>query len=337
MPRRPKPWFKKSHNAWYVKIGGKQIRLATDEAGAWKAFHRLMADESPAPLAPPSRRRVIDLFEAWLGSRTGVAEKTLTLNRHFAQSFVASMPQSARAAEVRPAHVAAWLDANPDWSKTTRSIAVRVVKAAYRWAVFEEWMPRDPLARLKAPKAEVRPPAAPALVEQVLGEVSPAARELFRFMYMTGARPGEAISAEASGVDVERRTVRVVGKMGERLVVFPAAYGEFLRGLVAARPSGPLFVNSRGGRWTNQAMRAQIGRAKRRLGLTGKFVPYHLRGIFASERIAAGADSSVVGKMLGHSSPLMLHKHYHNPDLDTMRDAADLPPRDKKTRPKPGD
>lgn len=338
MPRRPKPWFKKSHNAWYVKLDGKQVRLSDDENEAWKAFHCLMAERTPLALPPPAQRRVVDLFEAWLGSRVDVAEKTIALNRHFAQSFVSFLPKGGRAAEVRPTHVAAWLDANPGWSATTRSIAVRVVKSAYRWAAYEGWTPRDHLERVKAPKAAVRAPAEAALVEQVLGEVSVEARELFRFMYLTGARPGEAVGVTAADVDHGRRTVRVVGKMGERLVVYPAGYADRLRELAAARAGGPLFRNSRGGPWTAQAMRAQIGRAKRRLGLTGKFVPYHLRGIFASERIAAGADSSVVGKMLGHSTPLMLHKHYHNPDLATLQEAADLPnPKArKKTRRKPG-
>ena len=37
--RRPKPYFKKSHHAWYVNLNGKPNRLAT-EAGRRKSSLR---------------------------------------------------------------------------------------------------------------------------------------------------------------------------------------------------------------------------------------------------------------------------------------------------------
>jgi len=50
MPRPSKPWFRKSRNAYYVEIGGKQRKLADgpenkeNDARAIVVFHRLMAE-----------------------------------------------------------------------------------------------------------------------------------------------------------------------------------------------------------------------------------------------------------------------------------------------------
>lgn len=325
MPRRPQPWYKTSHKAWYVKIDGKQIRLAEDEDEAWKAFHQLMASGKPeaSPATPPARGKLVAMFDAWLGSKAGLRPKTIELNRQYAQSFLNSMPASARAADVRITHVNAWLAKHPAWSRSTRQIAVRAVKAAFRWGELEGWVAKDPLARLKTPPADVRPPVDLNVVEMVLSEVSDLAKEILLFMYFTGARPGEAISVEASGIDAERGTVRVVGKMGERRVVAPSEYLAGLLELAKGRPTGPLFRNGKGDPWTIDAIESQLRRARQRLGITARFVPYHLRGVFASGRIAAGVGDSLVGKMLGHSNPYTLHRHYHNPDLATLREAID--------------
>ena len=44
--RQPKPWFRTSKNAWFVELGGKQVRLAKgrdSEKQAFEAFYRLMS------------------------------------------------------------------------------------------------------------------------------------------------------------------------------------------------------------------------------------------------------------------------------------------------------
>lgn len=342
MPRRPSPWFKASHNAWYVKVAGKTIRLAEDEATAWKEFHRLMASrEADRPPVRPGTGRVKleALFDAWLYARRGeIKESTFRISERFAQSLVDFAPKGVKASDVDARLVRAWLDANPQWKRSTPSIAVRNVKAALQWGVDEDWIPKNPLNRMKSPQAETRKEADPEVVKLVLDEVSENARHVLLFMYWTGARPGEAMSVEASGVDLKHGTARVVGKRGERTVVIASSFMPTIRRLVKARPTGPLFVNEAGTRWKLNALNMQILRAKERLGIAGDFVPYHLRGIFASERIAAGADLSTVGKLLGHSGIATLHKHYHKPALTTLREAVDIasPERAKKPRRKPG-
>jgi integrase len=329
MPRRPKPWYKKSHDAWYVKIKGKLVRLGATEADAWKEFHRLMADGDAGAVrkaVPGGRVLLGDVLDAWIeAKRVEVKPKTLDMMRMFAQSLLVFAPRM-KAADVRPTTLADWVASHPGWGQTTRSIAIRRIKSAFRWAEDEELIARNPIAKVKAPPDRVRPPADPTVVELVMGDISEQAREVLTFMYLTGARPGEAISVEASGVDFAKGTARVTGKMGARVLVVPSDYLPELRRLAATRPTGPLFRSRAGNPWTPSAIQKQIARAKERLGLTGSFAAYHLRGIFATERIAAGVGDSLVGKMLGHSKPFILHKHYHNPDLSTLREAVDRKP-----------
>ena len=49
--RRPKPYLKKSHHAWYVNLNGRPQRLATETEGeteAYKQYDLLMAGRQPA-------------------------------------------------------------------------------------------------------------------------------------------------------------------------------------------------------------------------------------------------------------------------------------------------
>jgi hypothetical protein len=42
MSRFRKPFFKKSHDCWYVQIEGRQIRLSKDRDEAFLLYHKMM-------------------------------------------------------------------------------------------------------------------------------------------------------------------------------------------------------------------------------------------------------------------------------------------------------
>src|SRR5438270_11586177 len=69
MARPNKPWYRGQKDAWYARIGGKQVSLGVrGEANrdeAYKAWHRFMADgpkPRPEPTAVPTVAQVIAGF-----------------------------------------------------------------------------------------------------------------------------------------------------------------------------------------------------------------------------------------------------------------------------------
>ena len=67
--------------------------------------------------------------------------------------------------------------------------------------------------------------------------------------------------------------------------------------------------------------------AKRRAGITRQLRPYDLRHGFATQLIARGADVGTVAQLMGHTSPVMVLKHYQHVLNQQKRDAIEsLPP-----------
>ena len=67
--------------------------------------------------------------------------------------------------------------------------------------------------------------------------------------------------------------------------------------------------------------------ALRRAGITRHIRPYDLRHGFATQIIAGGADVGTVAALMGHTSPVMVLKHYQHVLNEQKRDAiAALPP-----------
>lgn len=62
MPRPNSPWFRKQTGWWYVKIAGKQYKLAKGKGNkkqAVKRFHQLMASFADVPES--SNVRAVDV------------------------------------------------------------------------------------------------------------------------------------------------------------------------------------------------------------------------------------------------------------------------------------
>lgn len=148
-------------------------------------------------------------------------------------------------------------------------------------------------------------------------------RAIIEFLYASGVRLSELCTAQLENLDLENRTLRVVGKGSkERLVVFgrPArealeAYLENERsqtapnGTVKGEPSvpngtedrGPIFVTWNGHGMSSQRVWKLVKEAQHLSGLAKAVYPHLLRHTFASHLLAHGADLRVIQELLGHS------------------------------------
>ncbi|WP_345710681.1 tyrosine-type recombinase/integrase, partial [Kineococcus glutinatus] len=201
-----------------------------------------------------------------------------------------------------------------------RAAAARTFTA---WARRTDRVADDAAQRLRAPRASrhlprvLRADQVSALLEAAAaraGDGDPLRVQdvaVLELLYATGCRVAEVVGADVDDLDLERRTLRVLGKGSrERVVPFgrPALVA-LDRHLSAARPrlavetSPPaLFLGRRGARLGQRQVRAVLTGLL--AGLEGIPVvgPHGLRHSAATHMLDGGADLRSVQELLGHAT-----------------------------------
>lgn len=222
--------------------------------------------------------------------------------------------------------------------KARRSTVARrlaAIRSFFRYLRREGEVKKNPAKLVATPKLERRIPPhleldeTLALLEAAGGRFEPRDRAILEMLYATGMRVGELVALDLESIDFNERTVRVKGKGGkERVVPFgrPAAaalesYLKLRREILAsnrAPDNGALFLNCRGGRLTDRAVRAIVARCGRaaRARLVGRAPstrvhPHALRHSFATHLLDAGADLRAIQELLGHESLSTTQKYTH--------------------------
>ena len=135
-------------------------------------------------------------------------------------------------------------------------------------------------------------------------------KALVELLYGAGLRVSEAVGLDRTGVDLDSRLVRTIGKGGkERIVPVGRAAVEALRRYMArgrpfldTRHRPELFLNARGGALTRAGAFLILRRLAAQAGLEpGRVHPHLLRHSFATHLLEGGADLRSVQEMLGHA------------------------------------
>ncbi|HEY3961043.1 MAG TPA: tyrosine recombinase XerC [Gaiellaceae bacterium] len=169
-------------------------------------------------------------------------------------------------------------------------------------------LPRRPR---KLPRT-LSPGEAERLIEAAVGTQPRALRDqaLVELLYGAGLRVSEAVGLDKNGVDLENRTVRVLGKGGkERVVPIGRPAADALRRYIARgrpyldkRRRPDLFLNARGGALTRAGAFLILRKLAEKAGLEPERVhPHLLRHSFATHLLEGGADLRSVQEMLGHA------------------------------------
>jgi integrase len=158
---------------------------------------------------------------------------------------------------------------------------------------------------------------------KVIAAISyPALRDLVALLAETGARPGELVTATATGLSADGRTLRVVGKSGPRDLTLNAAAAELVGRLAKKRPTGPLLLNSRGKPWDRHSIKCAFQRLRKRTGVAGA-TAYAFRHLYASLGIERGIDPLTLSELMGHKDLSMLKAHYVRFRTEALRRAAE--------------
>jgi integrase/recombinase XerC len=264
-------------------------------------------------------------FLRYLGAERGLSANTL---RSYSND-ITGLIEFARergctdTAEVTLDLLRDWL-----WRDTQRGLAKSTLarhSAAAR--AFSSWVARqhgtaDAAVRLKSPKPDrslprvLTRPQIDAMLSslQLRADTGDAAaiRDLavVELLYSSALRVSELVGLDLADVDLERLTLRVLGKGSkERVVPFgvPAmdavtAYLREARPVLAIDDSPALFLGARGGRLGSRSVYQLVSDLLADIPGGGPSGPHALRHTAATHLLDGGADLRAVQELLGHSS-----------------------------------
>lgn len=269
MARRPKPWFWKARQGWYVTIDGTRHFLADEEEAAFKRFYQLMAEPQRRVVRSDSLAVIVDLFLEWCHKHR--APDTYEWYRYRLERFVQRYP-SLRTHELRPFHVQQWLDSMMELSRGSRRNHCRAIKRAMRWAKRQGYIDRNSIEDLEQPVAGKRETViSQCEFERILSLVPcEEFRDLLIVTWETGCRPQESLRVEVRHVELENsRWVfpdsEGKGKIG-RVVYLTDAAAQITGRWMGRFPGGALFRNSQGKRWTTTAVNCAFIRLQQKMG-----------------------------------------------------------------------
>jgi len=349
MARPNKVWYREQTGWWMVKINGKQEKLLQaphDEQHRQLAEEKFIEIRKLRRLTPQSAdARTADIVEAFLAwSRQHLSEDTHRVHRYYCQLF-AEHCGTVPARELRPFHITAWISAmmSPErvekekarrkrereqglveprkqgrepkeWGASSAHNARATAFRVLSWAKKEGLLPENPLVGMERPKP---PPRQRAMSDDEFGKLHGQAGGPFKDFLLalreTGARPKEVRELLWTQVHDDRwilakhKTSRKVQKA--RVIYLSETMRKMMERLTGNGHTH-VFLNTEGEPWTMNAVRLQVSRLKKNLGLAKDLCAYLCRHGFGTRAIMNGVNPAVVAELMGHTSLEMISKVY---------------------------
>ena len=321
MPRPAKVWYRADVGWWMITIGGKKTRLIK---GPDDAEHRLLAEEkyheerARRRLAPEaSRSLVADVVDAFLRhSRIHFAPDTHRIYKWFLQQFVNSLA-AVPARDIRPFHIQRWLDEKIEakqWGETTVYNARKSVLRVFSWAAQQKILVENPLAGIRNQKPRPRQRAiTPDEFAKLYEVASGPLQDVLLALYRTGARPKEVRDLMWGMVQADRWILpdhKTAKRTGRPRVVYLDATMRAMMDRLRGNGHAHVFLNTRNEPWSRSALRQQVWRLRKRLGLAEDVCAYLFRHGFGTRAIKSGESGPVAAELMGHASQEMVTKVY---------------------------
>ncbi|MCO1654374.1 tyrosine recombinase XerC [Pseudonocardia humida] len=276
--------------------------------------------DAPAGLAPAVAEQ-LDRFLRHLELERGRSRHTVRAYRGDLTTLLTGL---ADLTELDLRALRGWLTAQHTAGAGRSTLARRAAAARTftAWARRDGLIETDPGARLASPRPHRTLPAVPdaeqtaevlTAAESGSAQGDPVAlrdRLVLELLYATGVRVGELCGLDLADVDLDRRTLRVVGKGDrERTVVFGVPAAAALRRWLddgrpaLVRPTSPraLLLGARGGRLDPRVARTVVHRALAAVPGAPDVGPHGLRHAAATHMLEGGADLRYVQELLGHA------------------------------------
>ena len=230
------------------------------------------------------------------------------------------------------------------YATTTINRRLSAIRGLYNWMSLHGGVSSDAASSVASPKvARVLPKTmTDAEASRLLGDCDascPAGlrdRAFLELLYASGARISEVSRLDVGSIDFAGGTVKLFGKGAKERVVplYDLALDWVERYVREARPALlaraklsrkkddlALFVSTRGGRMSADALRTVFERHAVHAGLDPALTPHAMRHTFATELLSGGADLRSVQELLGHES-LSTTQIYTHLSVERLKDAA---------------
>lgn len=133
---------------------------------------------------------------------------------------------------------------------------------------------------------------------------------ILEMLYATGMRVGELVSIKVNDINMNTKTIKILGKGNkERIVYFNKItekrlklYLKEARGNLNTKKSDYLFLNKLGGRLTPRGVEYVLDEIMKHTAITKHLTPHMLRHSFATHLLNEGCDLLSVQELLGHES-----------------------------------
>lgn len=315
-----KPFFKKSHQCWYVKDkNGREIRLDPAEERAFKLWERMRSSELKITDPDVRMPKVVSVF-------LNEYEHTVTparykLVEHYATEFSARF-QGTKLHAIKAADVSKWVREKKGWGGWAKHDAIASAKMVMKWAHDSGYIDKNPLAKLKnsTPAPRVRVISNAEHSKLVL-----AAREsnggghfaAYLIASRCGARPAEIRSVCASDVNGDvwiLQDHKTRNKTNAPLVIYlPPCLQTLTKILLHRNDGGRLFRQSDGTPWTKDSVCRKMKTIRDKAGVS-KVVCYHYRHTLATNSLLGGASLAETAQLLGHRDTRMVSQVYGHLD-----------------------
>ena len=288
-------------------------------AAAWveRYLAHLRAERRLSPHTESNYRRDLAALSAWCDT-AGLADWPRLDSQHV-RSFAASQHRGG----LSPKSIQRQLSA---------------LRGFFAFLIREGVLGANPAAEIRAPKAAKRLPGT-IDADQMARLLAPPADEplarrdhaMMELFYSSGLRLAELVGLDLMDLDLQDRTVRVLGK-GAKTRIVPvgrhalSALRAWLGDRVALAKPGEtaVFVGSKGRRLGPRAIQLRLAEAARRQGLNLRVHPHLFRHSFATHLLESSGDLRGVQELLGHAdiSTTQVYTHLDFQHLARIYDQA---------------
>lgn len=198
-----------------------------------------------------------------------------------------------------------------DLKQTSTGTIIFILKGFFKWMVDEEYLIKNPMSKIKAPKVPKKLREALTLEEmERVNQACFSIREkaLISFIYSTGCRVSEVNSVNIADINWHDMSLKVTGKgTKERIVYFDVKTKLYLDKYLKNRKgeNEALFIATKKpfGRLGQRSIEKEVSNVAKRAVIDKSVFPHLLRHSFATHRINSGMDITALQMLLGHDTP----------------------------------